>query len=94
MWSAEALLPVAGVACALRFEPELGDWSCWKLWMDKNDFLSHRQEGQEIQLRAGQRSADLPGHSHNLEGNRFSKSGGLLLFRHSTRLQFELISAG
>ena len=35
MWSAEALLPVAGCARALRFEPELGDWSCWKLWMDK-----------------------------------------------------------
>jgi hypothetical protein len=71
MWSAEALLPVAGAACALRFEPELGDWSYWKLWMDKNDFLRHHQEGPEIQLRAGQRSANPPSHPHNLEENLF-----------------------
>ena len=70
MWSAEALLPVAGAACALRFEPELRDWSCWKLWMDKNDFLRHRQEELEVQLRAGQRRANPPGHPHNLEENQ------------------------
>jgi len=79
---------------AVRFEPELGDWSCWKLWMDKNDFLSHRQEGPEIQFRAGQRSADLPGHPHNLEENRFSRFRGLLLFCHSTRLRFDFMGAG
>ncbi len=66
---AEALLPVGGVACGLMFEPELGDWSCWKLWMDKNDFLRHHQEGPEVQLRAGQCSANPPGHPHNLEEN-------------------------
>ncbi len=62
--------------------------------MDKNDFLRHRQGGSEVQLRAGQRSANLPGHPHNLEENLFSKFRGLLLFHHSTRLHFELISAG
>jgi hypothetical protein len=65
--SAEALLPAAGAACALRVEPELGDWSCWKLWMDKNDFLRHRQGENEVQLRAGQHSAIPPGHPHNLK---------------------------
>ena len=70
--SAEALLQAAGAACALRFEPELGDWSCWKLWVDKNDFLRHRQEELEVQLRAGQRSANLPGHPHNLEESQKS----------------------
>ncbi len=54
---------------SLRLELEPGDWSCWKLWMDKNDFLRHRQEGPEVQLRAGQRSANPPGHPHNLEEN-------------------------
>jgi hypothetical protein len=52
--SVEALLPVAGVACALMFEPELGDWSCWKLWMDKNDFLRHRPgEDQKFSFGRG-----------------------------------------
>ena len=69
LWSAEALLTVAGAACALRFEPELGDWSCRELWMDKNNFRRHRQGGPEVQLRAGQRSANPPGHPHNLEEN-------------------------
>jgi len=72
MWSAEALLPAAGAACALRFEAEPGVWSYWKLWMDNNDFLRHRQEGPEVQLRAGQRKANLPGHPHNLEENHLT----------------------
>jgi len=67
MWSAEALLPVAGAACALRFEYELGDWSPWKLWMYKNDFLRHRQGGLEVQLRAGQRSVNPLGRPPDLE---------------------------
>ncbi len=70
MWSAEALLPAAGAVCALRFEPEPGDWSCWKLWMDNNDFLRHRQGGPEVHLRAGQHKANPPGHPHNVEENR------------------------
>ncbi len=78
MWSAEALLPVAGAACALRFEPELGDWSCWKLWMDKNDSLHHREGGPEVQLRAGQLSENPPGHPYNLEENNKKRAAGNL----------------
>ncbi len=46
--SAEVLLPAAGATCALRVEPELGDWSYWKLWRDKNDFLRHHQGDQKF----------------------------------------------
>ncbi len=34
--------------------------------MENNDVLRHRQEGQEVQLRAGERKANPPGHPHNL----------------------------
>ena len=73
MWSAEALLPVVGAAYALRFEPELGDWSSWKLWMETNGFLRRHQGGPEVQLQAGKRSANLQGHPHNLEENYYCK---------------------
>jgi len=38
--------------------------------MEKNNFHRHRQGGPEVQLRAGQRSANSPGHPHNLEENQ------------------------
>jgi len=64
----ESFLEERNIASALtlRFEAESGDGSCWKLWMDNNDVLRHRQEGQEVQLRAGERKANPPGHPHNL----------------------------
>ena len=43
--------------------------------MDKTDFLRHRQGGLEVQLRAGQRSANPPGPPNNLEENQKLNTG-------------------
>jgi len=53
MWSAEALLPVVGATCALRFEPEHGDWSCWKLWMEKTTSYVITRGNQKFSFERG-----------------------------------------